>query len=120
MALLYFDTVAQPYLIEKDQKECPLELSIIMQVWRQEEQKDMTLKTASIGPIPSETLRVANAASPPRSLFMKMRDELGALYQDELFAGLFPHNGQPALAPWRLALVTIMQFVEELAFSAGG
>jgi transposase len=45
---------------------------------------------------------------------MKMRDELGTLYQDEMFAGLFPHDGQPALAPWQLALVTIMQFIEEL------
>ncbi len=74
----------------------------------------MSLKPQPIGPIPSETMRVAKAAFPTGSLFMKMRDELGTLYQDEMFAGLFPHDGQPALAPWRLALVTIMQFIEEL------
>jgi transposase len=44
-----------------------------------------------------------------------MRDELGVLYTDEAFAPLFPADGQPALAPWRLALVTIMQFVEGLS-----
>jgi transposase len=74
----------------------------------------MSLKPEPIGPIPPETARVAKAAFPQGSLFMKMRDELGMLYQDDLFADLFPNNGQPALAPWRLALVTIMQFVEEL------
>ncbi|MBO0778539.1 MAG: transposase, partial [Ktedonobacteraceae bacterium] len=45
---------------------------------------------------------------------MTMRDELGVIYQDEMFTHLFPKDGQPALAPWRLALVTIMQFVEGL------
>lgn len=75
----------------------------------------MSLKPEPIGPIPSETIRVAKAAFPQGSLFMKMRDELGTLYQDDLFADLFPPaDGQPALAPWRLALVTIMQFIEEL------
>src|SRR5437660_2447770 len=44
-----------------------------------------------------------------------MRDELGVLFQDELFAALFPKDGQPALAPWKLALVTIMQFAEGLS-----
>ncbi len=46
---------------------------------------------------------------------MHMRDELGTIYEDESFAHLFPNNGQPAEAPWRLALVTIMQFAEGLS-----
>ncbi len=33
---------------------------------------------------------------------------------DEAFADLFPGHGQPALAPWRLALVTVFQFMEGL------
>jgi len=40
-----------------------------------------------------------------------MRDELGTLFRDEDVADLFPRRGQRAAAPWRLALVTIMQFV---------
>jgi len=44
-----------------------------------------------------------------------MRDELGAVVEDEDFAHLFPRRGQPAMAPWRLALVTIMQFAEGLS-----
>jgi transposase len=44
-----------------------------------------------------------------------LADELGTLFTDEDFAPLFPRHGQPALAPWRLALVTILQFAEGLS-----
>src|SRR5215469_2392905 len=46
---------------------------------------------------------------------MHMRDELGTIYQEEIFAPLFSHTGQPAEAPWRLALVTSMHFAEGLS-----
>ncbi len=49
------------------------------------------------------------------STFIQMRDVLGVLFEDSLFASLFPPDGQPALAPWRLALVTLMQFTEGLS-----
>ncbi len=58
----------------------------------------MSLKPEPIGPVPQETARVAKAAFPKGSLFMRMRDELGVLSQDEAFASLFPHDSQPALA----------------------
>jgi transposase len=45
---------------------------------------------------------------------MQMRDTLGSIYHDEQFADLFPSRGQPAEAPWRLALVTVFQFLERL------
>src|SRR5689334_8924811 len=45
---------------------------------------------------------------------MKMRDALGTIYQDQSFASLFPHNGRAVEAPWRLALITVLQFMEEL------
>jgi len=44
-----------------------------------------------------------------------MRDTFGSLFQDPQFAALFPNCGQPALAPWRLALVILLQFVEGLS-----
>ncbi len=75
----------------------------------------MSLKPEPIGPVPAETARLAKMVFPESCPFMQMRDELGTLYQDELFAELFPKDGQPALAPWRLALVTIMQFTEGLS-----
>jgi transposase len=45
---------------------------------------------------------------------MQMRDTLGTIYADVQFADLYPTVGQPAEAPWCLALVTIMQFAENL------
>jgi transposase len=44
-----------------------------------------------------------------------LRDALGTIVADEDFAPLFPSCGQPGLPPWRLALVTRMQFRETLA-----
>jgi transposase len=74
----------------------------------------MTLQPQSEFSIPEETVRVARAAFPRGNLYLKMRDALGPIYQDQAFAHLFPHNGRPVEAPWRLALITIMQFMEEL------
>src|SRR5258708_32415750 len=45
---------------------------------------------------------------------MQLRDTLGTIYTDEAFADLFPTHGQPALAAWRLAPVTLFQFLEGL------
>ena len=51
---------------------------------------------------------------PRGNVFIQLRDTLGTIYSDEAFADLFPTHGQPALAPWRLALVTVFQFMEGL------
>jgi len=64
--------------------------------------------------IPEETRRVAKAAFPQNNLYIHMRDALGTIYADEQFADLYPNVGQLAEAPWRLALVTVMQFAENL------
>lgn len=72
------------------------------------------MKPQEIDPIPEETVRIARRAFPKGNTMMKMRDELGVFFEDEQFAHLFSSQGQPALAPWRLALVTIMQYAENL------
>ena len=79
----------------------------------------MTLYPQNEFAIPEETVRVARAAYPHGNTIIKMRDALGSIYQDQAFAHLFPHNGRPVEAPWRLALITIMQFMEDLASSPG-
>jgi transposase len=61
------------------------------------------------------TARVAHAAFPKGNTYLRLRDELGPLYEDSDFAALFPRRGQPGLPPWRLALVTLMQFLENLS-----
>ncbi|NJM71609.1 MAG: transposase [Scytonema sp. RU_4_4] len=74
----------------------------------------MSLQPQTHFSIPSETARVAQVAFPKGNKYIRMRDELGVFYSDEAFAPLFPRRGQPALAPWRLALVTVMQYAEGL------
>lgn len=75
----------------------------------------MSLQPQSIPPVPEETARVAQAAFAKGNVYMRMRDELGSLYDDASFAPLYPKRGQPAVPPWRLALITVMQFMENLS-----
>jgi transposase len=75
----------------------------------------MSLRPEPIGPVPEETARIARAVFRRGNVYLKMRDELGTLYEDTAFASLFPRLGQPAEAPWRLALVTVLQFAEGLS-----
>jgi transposase len=75
----------------------------------------MSLHPHVIAPVPEETARVARAAFPKGHPYLTFRDSLGTIFQDEDFVALFPAWGQPGLPPWRLALVTIMQFRENLA-----
>ena len=65
--------------------------------------------------IPRETERVARAAFPKGTLCLHITDALGRIFRDEQFASLFPRRGQPAEAPARLALATLLQFVENLS-----
>ena len=74
----------------------------------------MTLHAQQQFAIPEETVRVAHAAYPHGTTAMKIRDVLGSIYEDQSFAPLFPQNGRPVEAPWRLALITVLQFMEEL------
>lgn len=75
----------------------------------------MSLKPQAMSPVPAETVQVARAAYPKGNIYLKLRDVLGRIYRDEDCAELFPKDGQPAIAPWRLALVTVMQFLENLS-----
>src|SRR3989440_2876837 len=75
----------------------------------------MSMRPQEISPVPEETARVARAANPKGNVYLRMRDELGSIYEDQMFTALFPRRGQPAEAPWRLALVTVMQYMEGLS-----
>ena len=75
----------------------------------------MSLCPQPVPPVPAETARVARASFPKGNIYLMLRDELGALFADKDFAQLFSTRGQPAHAPWRLAVVTIMQFIEGLS-----
>ena len=75
----------------------------------------MSLQPQPLPPIPAETARVAQAAFPRGTRAMRVRDELGSLYTDADFAALYPRRGQPAAAPWRLALILVLQYAEGLS-----
>ena len=74
----------------------------------------MSMYPHEMGAIPAETVRVARAAYPKGSLAMRLRDDLGGIYRDEQFVGLFASCGRPAEVPWRLAIVLVLQYVEGL------
>ena len=75
----------------------------------------MSLQPQAVYVVPEDTARVARAAFPKGNPYLRMYDELGRLYADQDFAALFPTRGQPACAPAQLALVTLMQFAENLS-----
>src|SRR4051795_1597307 len=75
----------------------------------------MSLRPEAVGEIPAETARVARAAFPKGTVVTRLRDAFDALYEDEDFRALYPARGQPGLTPWRLALVTVFQFLEHLS-----
>jgi transposase len=64
--------------------------------------------------IPKMTVEVARTAFSKGNVVMKIRDELGPLFEDYEFAALYPKIGQPPVSPACLALVTILQFMENL------
>jgi transposase len=47
--------------------------------------------------------------------YRKLREHFDTVFSDDAFEALFPTRGQPAAAPWRLALVTVLQFAEGLS-----
>ena len=70
----------------------------------------MSLHPAACAEVPVSTAAVARAAFPRGNPYVRLRDALGTVFGDAQFAPLFPSRGQPAEAPWRLALVTVLQF----------
>src|SRR6187549_1696263 len=65
--------------------------------------------------VPEQTARIAKAAFPKATLCMKIYDQLGTIFSDQDFVDIFARRGQRAQAPFRLALVTILQFLEGLS-----
>jgi transposase len=75
----------------------------------------MSLRPEPLPPIPDTTAAAVRAAFPKGNLYVDLRTEFGTLYHDQLFADLYPPEGRLVeVAPWRLALVLVMQFIEGL------
>jgi transposase len=75
----------------------------------------MTLRPQVLPPVPEATVAAVQAAFPKGNLHVALRLEFGSLYDDQLFADLYPPAGRPVeVAPWRLALVMVMPYLEGL------
>src|ERR671914_1707532 len=75
----------------------------------------MTLCPQPLPPAPEATVAAVQAAFPKGNLYVDLRAEFGTLYNDQLLADLYPLSGRPVeVAPWRLALVVVMQYIEGL------
>src|SRR5215217_1527312 len=75
----------------------------------------MSLRPETLPPVPDVTAAAVRAAFPKGTLYVDLRTEFGTLYTDQLFADLYPPQGRPVeVAPWRLALVVVMQYIEGL------
>ena len=68
-----------------------------------------------INPIPPETARVAGAVFPTGNRYLRLADDMETLFRNDALLALFPMHGQPALPPWRLALVTLLPFADGLS-----
>ncbi len=75
----------------------------------------MSVPRDGLRPVPLETARVARAAVPGGNVSLRLRDELGTLFDDELFTDVYAIGGQPALHPRQLVLVSVLQYMENLS-----
>ncbi|KOV67857.1 transposase, partial [Streptomyces sp. AS58] len=74
----------------------------------------MSLWPRPMPEVPELTARIARAAFPRGTLATRLRDLLGPVFEDVQFADLFAKRGHPSLSPGRLALVSVLQFAENL------
>jgi transposase len=64
--------------------------------------------------VPAGTARVARKAFPKGALAIRARDELGCWCEDGAFAAAYGARGRPGISPAQLAMVTVLQFTEDL------
>jgi len=75
----------------------------------------MTWRSTSIPPVPEATAAAVKAAFPKGNVYVDLHEELGSMYRDDLFTDFYADRGHPVeIAPWRLAMATVMQYMEGL------
>jgi transposase len=72
----------------------------------------MSLQPQKLPEVPLETARIAKILFPKGNKYMWLRDELDVIYKDEQFTSLYPKSGQLAEQPWRLAVMSVIQYME--------
>jgi transposase len=74
----------------------------------------MSMQPQSWPEVPADTARVAKSAFRKGSLAIRARDQLGSWCDDEAFAAGYGARGRPGISPAQLAMVTVLQFTENL------
>lgn len=64
--------------------------------------------------VPPLTVRMARASNPRGTVAMWVRDRLDELFADEDFVDWYPSDGCRGLSPARLAMVSVLQYAENL------
>ena len=62
--------------------------------------------------VPEGTVQMAKEAFKHGNKYITLRDSLGVIFANEEFASLFSHAGRPAEAPGNLALILVVQYLE--------
>ncbi|MEU6858519.1 transposase [Glycomyces sp. NPDC046736] len=60
-------------------------------------------------------MRLVSAAFSKGTLAIRVREVLGPVFVDEWFRSAFSGTGRPAIAPGRMALVSVLQCIEGLS-----
>jgi transposase len=74
----------------------------------------MSLQPRRLPEVPADTARAAGAAFPRGSLAIRIRDELGEVWSDQRFQGLFGVRGKPGISPAQLMIVLVLAMAENL------
>ena len=74
----------------------------------------MSLQPRRLPEVPADTARAARAAFPRGSLAVRIRDELGEVWSDQRFQGLFGVRGKPGISPAQLMIVLVLAMAENL------
>ena len=72
------------------------------------------MRPRAVAEVPEETAAVARAVFRKPALAMRVRDELGEVFADGAFIDAFGVRGRPGISPGQLAMVTVLQFAENL------
>lgn len=75
----------------------------------------MSMRARASVEIPAETVRVVRAACPKGTRATHLRDALGPVFDDAKFTGWFATEGQAGIAPGMLAMVCVLQAMEDLS-----
>jgi transposase len=74
----------------------------------------VSMRPRPLPEVPEQTSVVARAAFRKPTLAMRVRDELGEVFTDGAFSHAFGVRGRPGISPGQLAMVTVLQFAENL------